>query len=478
MFKKLYFLMQCMAFIGFEVQSYAEGEKILIEQIHPVVILGGGVAALTSATYLARGGITPLVITGPEIGGAIIQSHSIQNWPGEFDITGVELSEKIRRQAELNGAKFLEEKVVEVDFSRRPFKIVTESLYEAPIKRRTLRSQTCIIALGSTPNFLNIPGESDYWLRGVYNCAVCDGAFYKDKTVAVVGGGDSALTEVHYLSSIAKKVYVIIRKSEFRSVEQARVQEVLRRSNVEILRESDVIEIKGDEEKLTQLVVRNRKTGKTVKRPMDALFLAIGSKPNTELFRHQLELDPNGYIVLKDRQETSVHGVYAAGDIVMAPPEFKQAVAAAGDAAKAALQAHRELGALTQEKVVEKFAEAFPPSVVEIHSFEELQHHWAEGPVVVDFYSDYCPPCRAFAPTYETWAKQWGDRVTFAKVNVSEAGNLAAQYQVQAIPTLLIFDREGNVLHRGRGSMEIAALRPRLESIYEVQSNGKGRCAH
>lgn len=464
MFLRMRLCLLCVVFIGFGIQPC--WSKILVQKVEPVVVLGGGVAALTSATYLARGGVTPLVITGPQIGGAIVQSHSIQNWPGELQITGAELSEKLKRQAESNGTQFLEEKVIGVDFSRRPFRIVTESLYEPEPKQRVLFANSCIIALGSTPNFLGIPGEAEYWLRGVYHCAVCDGGLYKDKTVAVVGGGDSALTEAQYLSSIAKKVYVIMRKAAFRSVEQVRIQEVIGRPNVEVIAESEVIEVQGDGEKLTQLVVRDRKSGQTGVRPVDALFLAIGAKPNTELLRGQVELDAQGYIVLKNHQETSVPGVYAAGDIIYPDPEFRQAVAAAGDAAKAALQAHKALGSFSQKKEEATAVSASGPSVVEVRSLDELERYWTEGPVVVDFYGDYCPPCRSFAPIYETWAKQWGDKVTFAKVNVVEAGALATRYQVMAIPTLLIFDRGGTVLHRGRGSIEIAALRPQLEAIY------------
>ena len=169
-----------------------------------VVIIGGGVGALTSAIYLARSGVIPIVIEGRLPGGALSQSPKVQNWPGEFEISGMDLMDKIHSQAIQNGVLFLEEEVTDVDFSKRPFKITAKDVYD-PSKAHVLEAESCIIATGSEAKRLHVKGENEYWSKGVYSCAICDGSLYKDKVVAVVGGGDAALAEAEYLSLIAKK---------------------------------------------------------------------------------------------------------------------------------------------------------------------------------------------------------------------------------------------------------------------------------
>lgn len=418
------------------------------EPVQPVVVLGSGVGALTSAVYLARAGVPPLVITGPAPGGAIAQSHSVQNWPGEFDISGEALAERIRDQALKNGALFEEAIVTEVDFSSRPLKLKARALFDT--EEREILAHACIIALGSTPKRLGVQGEDEYWARGVYTCAVCDGALYKDKVVAVVGGGESALTEAHYLAGLAKKVYVIMRKDQFRSMETERVKAVTAHANVEIVRNAEVLSIQGDEKQVKKVVVRDRVDQQLSDYPVDAVFVAIGTTPNTQLFTNQLELDAQGYIALRRHQETSAPGVYAVGDIT--DPEFQQAISAAGDAAKAALQAHQ-------------FLAVMPKGIQEVRSMKELQKLLDIGPVVIDFYGDFCAPCRSFAPVYEKWAQKWGDQIAFVKADASVASELFAAYQVQTIPTVIVFEKGGRLLKRGSGMLQIAEISKELEFI-------------
>ena len=458
-----------------------------IQEEHPVVILGGGVAALTSAIYLGRAGVTPVVVTGPVVGGAITQSPSVQNWPGELDITGVDLSEKIKLQAIQNGAILRAETVVKVDFSASPFVITTEEVNGEEKKIKTIKAQACIIALGARPKLLGIPGESGadgYWLRGVYSCAVCDGGLYKNKVVAVVGGGDSALTEAQYLSLIAKKVYIIMRGDHFRSVEGKRLEDVLSCPNIEVISQTEIDAIKGDGDKLTYLVIRHNQTQHIKSLNVDALFLAIGAEPNTGLFKNQLELDKKGFIVLKQHRETSIPGVYAIGDIADAEG-FQQAIIAAGSGAEAALQAHKYLTSAPKQILASRFsnhvrkeAEPLPrkhvdvlsdphavAQVFEIRSQQELKALLASSPqgVILDFYGDYCPPCRSFAPLYQMWANKWGDKMTFLKINVKEGEELFNLYGVRVIPTLVILDKEGKIVQRGSGSLEIARVGQYLE---------------
>lgn len=304
--------------------------------VEPVVVLGGGVGSLTSALYLGRAGLTPLIIEGPTPGGLLTQSHSVQNWPGILEIAGMQLTDSMREQAEVSGARFVKEEVIGVDFSKKPLRITTRTLDG----KRTVRhyeAASCIIAMGTKPNFLNIPGEQTYWGRGVTNCAICDGALYKGKIVGVVGGGDAAVLEALYLANIAKEVHVFVRKDSLKAGEEQRIQKLRTMPNVRFHFNTRVEEVKGDSDGVTGVILR---TGsKKSDFALDGLFLAIGSTPNSALFQKELKLDERGYILLRKDQETSVPGVYAIGDIV--DPVYKQAVCAAGDGAKAALQAQQ-----------------------------------------------------------------------------------------------------------------------------------------
>lgn len=438
----------------------------VIEKEHPVVILGSGLAALTSATYLSRAGIPPVVITGPTIGGTITQSHNVQNWPGEISISGSELGEKVRKQAEASGALLQSEVVVSVDFSKRPFLITTKKIIGSEEQLIRYRAQSVIIALGATPNLLGVPGESSYWSKGVYSCAICDGSLYKDKVVTIVGGGDSALIEAEYLSNIAAKVHILVRKDQFRATEKQRMQQVLSKSNVQVHYNTFIKEIQGNGDKVTHLLVQGPHAKSPLEFPTDALFLAIGAKPNTEFFRNQLELDPFGYITLKKHQQTSVEGVYAVGDA--ADPEFKQAISAAGDAAKAAIQVQKDLAFYEKKEPVAKHVQELRVSkVIEIRSKAEFTKELrkAEGPVFVDFYSTHCGPCKMFSPLYDEWARQYGSKITFLKVNADHAAELFREYRIQAVPTLLIFDSQGNVVKKSCGFNEISEVDKRLTKM-------------
>ncbi len=431
-----------------------------------IMVLGGGVGALSSSLYLARAGLEPIVIVGPQPGGLITQSHAIQNWPGEMEITGLDLVEKMEKQALSNGVKLVQEEVVGVDFSKRPYRITTRQIGEE--KTKVYTTETVIIAMGTSPNHLHVPGEvgpDGYWGRGVTNCAVCDGNLYRDMTVGVVGGGDAAALEALYLANIAKEVHVFVRKGSFRAVEQKRLQSLLAKPNIKVHFNTMVEKIVGDGTQLTEVVLKT--DGKLQSFPLDGLFLAIGSTPNSKIFQGALELDKQGYIVLKEGQETSRRGIYAIGDIV--DPIYKQAISAAGDGAKAALQAQQALSDAKSKKVALAFAKEavdFKPEVIEITSIEQFEKELrsSDVPIFVDFYAHWCGPCKQIAPRIDKSAATLAGQVKFLKVNVDQVQRLPSKYNVRAMPTVLMFQPDGQVVHRKVGLDQIITLLRELES--------------
>lgn len=432
--------------LSFSFSFYSHGA--IPEQKVDVLILGSGVGGLTSSIYLARSGLKPLVIEGNVVGGAITQSNGVQNWPGEFDITGFDLTEKVRLQAERNGVVLAKEEVISVDFSSKPYSFIVQSIYD-PSKKRKILSDLCIIATGAKPRKLEVPGEAKYWSKGVYSCAVCDGSLYKNQVVAVVGGGDSAVLEADYLSGIAKKVYLLVRKDKLKGMEKNRGEQLATRSNIEIIYDVQVEGITGSETALEKIALIY-KSGKKDSLSVDAVFLAIGAIPNTQLFTSQLELDSEGYIVLKKYCETSIPGVFAIGDVT--DPLFKQAISAAGDGAKAAIQAQMAFSAkkaLPVEKVIAQ--------VIEIRDLKHLNEilRTSKVPVLVDFYATWCGPCRYLSPFMDSMARDLSGKVCICKVNVDEAADIASSYKIRSMPTVIQVDSHGKEITRKVGPQEI-----------------------
>ncbi len=296
--------------------------------VHDVIILGSGPAGQTAALYAARAELRPLVITGVEVGGQSATTDRLENFPGfPGGVGGLELSDLFQSQAENFGAQFVFDHAASVDFSKRPFKITTD--------QQDYFAKSVILSTGASYRKLGIPGEKEFHGNGVSYCATCDGWYYKDKEIVVVGGGDSALQESLFLTRFAKKVTVVHRRDQLRA--SAILQNRARNHpQIEFVLESEIAEIVGNGE-VQGVKIKNKKSHEIIDYPTQGVFVFIGFTPNSGLYRGQLELDEKGYVRTTDWVKTSVEGIFAAGEI--ADPVYRQVVTSAGMGAAAAIQA-------------------------------------------------------------------------------------------------------------------------------------------
>ena len=298
------------------------------------LIVGGGPAGYTAAIYGARADISPVVYEGIQPGGQLTTTTDIENYPGfENGIGGQELMGVMKAQAVRLGADIRTGAVTSVDLSSRPFKVVVDG-------QKEIEAETLIIATGATAKYLGLPSETKFRGLGVSACATCDGFFYRKKTVAVVGGGDTACEEATYLAGLCKKVYLIVRRDVLRASE-AMQERVRNTENIEILWNCNTQEILGDEYGVTGARIL-RKDGEVFDIAVDGFFLAIGHHPNSELFNQWVAVDKEGYIVTDGKtSKTNVEGVFAAGDVQ--DPLYRQAITAAASGCRAALDAEKFL---------------------------------------------------------------------------------------------------------------------------------------
>lgn len=302
------------------------------DQVEKLIIVGSGPAGLTAAIYAARGELKPLIIAGRTAGGQLMLTTDVDDFPGFPEgIQGPDLMANMRQQAERFNVRFIAEDVLEIDLKSKPFTIKTET--------QTVKTQTIIVATGAAAKWLGLESEQRLIGHGVSACAVCDGFFFKDKEVMVVGGGDTAMREAQHLSKVCKKVTVLHRRGEFRA--QAALVELLKtRPNVEFLFNSVIEEILG-QDKVTGVKIKNVATDEVTEKNIDGVFVAIGHTPNTQFLKGQLETDPAGYIVVDRRTHTSIEGVFVAGDV--SDHHYRQAVTAAGAGCMAALDVEEYL---------------------------------------------------------------------------------------------------------------------------------------
>lgn len=298
-------------------------------------IIGSGPAGYTAAIYASRAGLEPLVFQGSQPGGQITMTEQIDNFPGYPNgTTGIGLMEDMKNQALRFGVEIINQVITKVDFSSRPFVLVDE-------QSNKYLAQSVIISTGATAKWLGLESESKFRGQGVSTCAVCDGFFYRNKDVAVIGGGDTACSEALYLASICRKVYLVVRRDVLRATAVVRDM-ILNNNKIEVLWKNKPLEILGDQTGVTGLRIIGSDNQQTKDIDVMGVFVAIGNEPKTELFKGQVELDEKGYIITKgNTSQTNIEGVFACGDVM--DNRYRQAIVAAGQGAKAAIDCERWL---------------------------------------------------------------------------------------------------------------------------------------
>jgi len=313
-------------------------------KVYGVIIIGSGPSGYTSAIYAARANLSVLMFQGYQVGGQLMTTSEVENYPGfEDGILGPDMMEKFEQQARRFGTELVAEDVTAVDFSKRPFTVTTDS--------GEYQSETIIISTGATAKWLGLPSEKHLQGRGVTACATCDGFFFKNKDVIVVGGGDTAMEEATFLTRYVNHVTMIHRRDSFRAskIMQDRVRN---NPKISIMFDTEVTEVRGDNA-VTGVQLRNVKTGEEHKLPVQGVFVAIGHQPNTSLFQGILDMDEVGYIVPKENTMTNIPGVFAAGDVT--DHRYRQAVTAAGDGCRAAIDMERWLESQGEDVGVENW---------------------------------------------------------------------------------------------------------------------------
>jgi|ERR1700733_2263336 len=298
-----------------------------------LVIIGSGPAGLTAAIYASRANLNPVLLSGSKPGGQLINTSYVENWPGYKSILGPQLMINMQEHAAHFGAQTIEEDVVKADFSKAPFKLTTN-------KGTEFTADSVIIATGACPKQLGCPGEQEYWGKGVTTCAVCDGAFYKDRKVIIVGGGDTAMEDASFMLNFTTDI-TVIHIGPALTASAATQKRIINNPAVKIVYNSTVTQFRGNGQHLTHATITNQKTKESYEIPVDGAFIAIGINPNVGPFKGQVQLNDYGFIQVENNTRTSVPGIFVAGDV--ADYLYRQAITAAGAGCMAALDAERYL---------------------------------------------------------------------------------------------------------------------------------------
>lgn len=422
------------------------------ENIVPLLVVGSGCAGYSAAIYGARGKVKTVLFAGNKPGGQLSGTSMVENWPGLYQELGPDIMQKLRKQAESLGVMIINETIYTIDLNRWPYEVNTED-------GKKIYALSIVLATGASPALLNIPGEQEYWGKGVTTCAICDAPFHKGKDVVVIGGGDSAAEEALQLSAYAKTITVVVRKDEMRAAPT--MQERLRAvPSITVLYNTEVKSIVGDENMVTGVQLYNNKTHETEYKVVSGVFLAIGHMPNTALIKNQVATDKDGYILVQGRtQQTNIPGVFAAGDVE--DKLYRQAGVASGSGIRAGLDAINFLqdNGFTAEIAKKMKSHYFKPDaarasvVIKLSSMQEFEEiRKSKRIFVLDFYTNFCPSCMQMMPAFDAVAYKYRDQVAFCKVDASQLLDLAQMYHISSVPAILVF-KDGSLVGRYNQAM-------------------------
>ncbi|AFY56294.1 thioredoxin-disulfide reductase [Rivularia sp. PCC 7116] len=449
-------------------------------KVENLVIIGSGPAGYTAAIYAGRANLKPVVFEGFEVGGLpggqLMTTTEVENFPGfPAGITGPELMDKMKAQAERWGAELYTEDVISVDLSQRPFTVRSSE--------REFKTHSIAIATGATAKRLGLPSEHTFWSRGISACAICDGAtpIFHGAELAVIGAGDSAAEEAIYLTKYGDTVNLLVRSDKMRA-SKAMQDRVLSNPKIKVHWNTEAVDIFGDDNHMQGIKIRNNKTGEDSQLSVKGLFYAIGHTPNTSLFKGQLELDDAGYIATKSSVETSVEGVYAVGDVQ--DREFRQAITAAGSGCMGAMLAERWLSA---EGLLQEFSQK--PENNELKPQEEektaadteedfdinaTRHigsyalrkifHDGDRPLIVKYVSPGCGPCHTLKPILNKVVDEFDGKIHFVEIDIDKDREIAQQANVTGTPTVQIFKNK-ELLQELKGVKQKSQYRHLLESV-------------
>ncbi|PSB35511.1 thioredoxin-disulfide reductase [Chlorogloea sp. CCALA 695] len=448
--------------------------------VENLVIIGSGPAGYTAAIYAARANLKPVVFEGFQAGGLpggqLMTTTEVENFPGfPQGITGPELMDSMKAQAERWGAELYTEDVTFVDFSQRPFVVRSEE--------REVKAHSIVIATGATAKRLGLPGEHQFWSRGISACAICDGAtpIFHRAELAVIGGGDSAAEESIYLTKYGDTVNMLVRGDKMRA-SKAMQDRVLSNPKITVHWNSEVVDVFGNDNHMEGVKIRNLKTNEETDLHVKGLFYAVGHKPNTDLFKGQLELDDVGYIVTKPGSvETSVEGVFAAGDVQ--DHEFRQAITAAGSGCMGAMLAERWLSvndllqefrqvprAANNELEQETQKPSTEPKEFDVqatrheggYALRKLFHD-SDRLLVVKYVSPGCGPCHTLKPILNKVVDEFDGRIHFVEIDIEKDRDIAENAGVSGTPTIQLFKNQ-ELLVESKGIKPKSQYRQLVES--------------
>lgn len=453
------------------------------QNVENLVIIGSGPAGYTAAIYAARANLKPIVFEGFQVGGLpggqLMTTTEVENFPGfPQGITGPDLMDNMKAQAERWGAELYTEDVIEVDLSQRPFTVRSEE--------REFKTNSIVIATGATAKRLGLPCEPEFWSRGISACAICDGAtpIFHGAELAVVGGGDSAAEEAVYLTKYGDQVNLLVRGDTMRA-SKAMQDRVLNNPKIKVHWNSEPVDVFGNEKHMEGVKIRNTKTGEESKLHVKGLFYAIGHKPNTSLFKGQLELDDIGYVVTKPGSvETSVEGVFAAGDVQ--DHEFRQAITAAGTGCMAAMLAERWLSVnglvqefhqkpetpnneLEHEQTEKKTAaseEEFDPNATRHEGSYALRKlfHDSDRLLMVKYVSPTCGPCHSMKPILNKVVDEFEGKMHMIEIDIQAEPEIAETAGVTGTPTIQFFKNKELL-------QELKGVKPKSQYRQLIESN-------